>query len=86
MFIDVTDRERFATTTRAYSLAGQERNLFTVHSRHRPCRDRRSLVFTLVCKQVLVNALTGDVESWNWTCPVSRLTRSWRNCTAAELI
>ena len=39
------DRDGFATTTRAHSPSGQERNLFAVHSRHHSCRDRRSLVF-----------------------------------------
>src|SRR4029077_15198953 len=49
-FIGLTDRDGFGTTTRAHSPAGQERNLFAVHSRHHSCRDRRSLVFTLVGK------------------------------------
>ena len=49
-FIGLTDRDGIATTTRAHSTAGQDRNLFAVHSRHHSCRDRRSLVFTIVGK------------------------------------
>ena len=43
--------------------AGPERNLFAVHSRHHSCRDRRSLVFTLVGKPSPGNAVLVQVES-----------------------
>jgi hypothetical protein len=31
-----------------------------------------------VQSQVLINALTGQVESWHGTCPVTRLIGTWR--------